>query len=255
MSSGLDYIPTQNTKFDPWQVNFVTQVNLFKAGWNWNSDATNEWALLTSAAVVPPATYGNKQARWAAAWLIVGSKNFRHSDETELQKARQSYESGDKNNPADTSIRLFIKRYIANNVKVTPQQKKAMGITVEATTHSLAANPTERTININTLPQLNLKKQGHLEQVIEITYPGTKSKKKPKGVKEVMFYILVQAAGLAAPTDPSTFTYVGDMKRGLFKTEFTAAQEGMKAYYCMREKSTKGVLGAFIHITKGFTIS
>ena len=78
-----DYIPEGNPEFHAWQKNFVTQVNSFKAGWNWNSDGIDEWDLLTASGNV-------KQERWEAAWTIVSSKQFYHSDEQELKECTQS---------------------------------------------------------------------------------------------------------------------------------------------------------------------
>jgi hypothetical protein len=241
MSSGVDFIPTEIAELVAWQYNFVAQVNANKAGWNWNSDATAEWALLTGPNNV-------KQARFLAAYAIVSSKEFKHSDEEELKLARQSYISGDKNNPADTSIRLFIKRYLANNIHVNGTQKKALRITVVDEVKTAAFDPSIRLVGT----QLALKKQSHLAMEIEVNYPGTKSKKKQKGVKDVMLYMLVQTASVTTIPDPVTapYTYIGDMKRGVFTAHFTLSQEGMAALYVMRTKNTKGVLGNYTTVLR-----
>ena len=98
---------------------------------------------------------------------------------------------------------------------------------------------------------LSMKKQIHLSIEVEVTYPGTKSKAKQKGVKEVMLFMIIQAANLTTIPASSTFLYIGDMKRGTFTQNFTEAEEGMAALFVMQEKSTKGVLGNF---TKVFRI-
>jgi hypothetical protein len=189
-----------------------------------------------------------KQARFLAAWAIVSSKEFMHSDEKELKEAIQSYVSGDKSNPADTSIRLFIKRYIANNIHVTPTQRMAMRLTEEVDVKTPAVDPSGRILNT----YISVKKQSHLVIEVEVTYPGTKSKKKQKGVKEVMLYELVQAANVTTIPDPETTTYkyIGDMKRGVFTSHFTLSQEGMAALYVMRTKNTKGVLGNYTNVLR-----
>jgi len=238
---GTDFIPTELAALVAWQNNFVTHVNAFKAGWNLNSDAVAEWNLLTGT--------GNlKQARFLAAWAIVSSKEFKHSDEEELKLARHSYISGDKDNPADTSIRLFIKRYIANNIHVNGTQKKAMRLTVVDEVKTAAVDPSGRILNT----YISTKKQSHLVIEVEVNYPGTKSKKKQKGIKEVMLYMLVQAASVTTIPDPETTTYkyIGDMKRGVFTSHFTLSQEGMAALYVMRTKNTKGVLGNYTNVLR-----
>jgi hypothetical protein len=81
-------------------------------------------------------------------------------------------------------------------------------------------------------------------------YPGTKSRAKRKGVKDVEIYMLVQAANLTTIPDPNTTAYihVGNMKRGLFVQPFTLAQENQAALFTLREKNTKGVFGAYIGV-------
>ncbi len=98
---------------------------------------------------------------------------------------------------------------------------------------------------------LSMKKQIHLSIQVEVTYPGTKSKAKQKGVKEVMLFMIIQAANLTTIPASSTFLYIGDMKRGTFTKNFTEAEEGMAALFVMQEKSTKSVLSNF---TKVFRI-
>ncbi len=243
MSSGINFIPAPHGEFDDWQDNFVLQVNAFKAGWNWNSDAVAEWALLTTA-IGPPI---NKQARWVAAWAKVKSKIFTHADELEMLAARKTYESGDKENPADTSLRLFIARYIAKSVKVTTIQKAAMRLTDgTTTTHTPAPLPGAKLIPTH----LALKKQIHLSIQIEVIYAGTISKAKQKGVKNVCLYMLVQAANLTTIPDPNNTNYahIGNMKRGTFIQPFTLAQENEAALFTMREESTKGVFGKYIGV-------
>ena len=243
MSTGLDFIPPKNAEFAAWEINFVNQVNAFKAGWNWNSDAVADWGTLT-------ATGNVKQARWQAAWGIVSSKEFKHSDETELKGARQAYESGNVKIGTDTSLRIFIKSYIANNKRVTAAQKRAMGITVPSGTHTTATISTEATGKLMPM-YLSMKHQIHLSIQLEVTYPGTKSKKKQKGVKEVMLFMIIQAANLTTIPASNTFLYVGDMVRGTFTQNFTEADEGMAALFVMQEKSTKGKLSNY---TKVFRI-
>jgi hypothetical protein len=98
---------------------------------------------------------------------------------------------------------------------------------------------------------LSMKKQIHLSIQVEVNYPGTKSKKKQKGVKEVMLFMLIQAANLTTIPASNTFLYVGDMVRGTFTQNFTESDEGMAALFVMQEKSTKGKLSNF---TKVFRI-
>ena len=89
---------------------------------------------------------------------------------------------------------------------------------------------------------------------VEVNYPGTKSKKKQKGVKDVMLYMITQAANVTTIPDPltTTYTYIGDMKRGVFTAHFTLTQEqaGTAALFVMRTKNTKGVLGNYTNVLR-----
>ncbi|HEX7413684.1 MAG TPA: hypothetical protein VF411_06515, partial [Bacteroidia bacterium] len=207
--------------------------------WAWSADAIADWALLTG-------TGNNKQARWAAAWAIVESKEFLRSDEVELKKAHQSYESGDVKNVNDISIRIFIKRYIAFNKKVTDKQKAAMRLTVVDAVITVAGLPNAKLVPTH----LSLKKQMHLATETEINYAGRKSKAKNKKIKNVCIYLLVQAANLTTLPDPNktNYAHIGNMVRGVFTQPFTADQENMAALFTMREENTKGVFGAYIAV-------
>ncbi len=139
-------------------------------------------------------------------------------------------------------FRPFNKEFVLYNSAFTVTNRGNIGIIpVVDTTRTAATVLTDRVEPV----QLSLKKQLHLSMEIEVNYPGTTSKAKRKGVKEVMLFMLVQAANLTTIPDPTTvaYTYIGDMKRGVHTVAFPLAQEGMAALFVMREKNTKGVLG------------
>ena len=129
-------------------------------------------------------------------------------------------------------------------------QKKAMRITVVDDVKTEAVDPSLRKLNTT----ISVKKQSHLVIEVEVNYPGTKSKKKQKGVKEVMLYMITQAANLTTISDPltTTYAYIGDMKRGVFTAHFTLTQEqaGTAVLFVMRTKNTKGVLGNYTNVLR-----
>ncbi|MHB8260216.1 MAG: hypothetical protein ACYDCN_13860 [Bacteroidia bacterium] len=97
---------------------------------------------------------------------------------------------------------------------------------------------------------LSLKKQIHLMIEVEVNYAGTKSKAKRKDVKDVELYMLTQAANITTIPDPNEtpYTHIGDLFRGTFTKNFTAAQEGLAALFTLREKNKKGVFGPYIGV-------
>ena len=132
---------------------------------------------------------------------------------------------------------------------LTATDRTALNLHIKkaATTTTISTEATGKLLPM----YLSMKHQIHLSIEIEITYPGTKSKAKQKGVKEVMLFMIIQAANLTTIPASNTFLYVGDMKRGTFTQNFTEAEEGMAALFVMQEKSTKGKLSNF---TKVFRI-
>ncbi|HEX7415176.1 MAG TPA: hypothetical protein VF411_14115 [Bacteroidia bacterium] len=234
MATGIDYVPAKNNPFDSWQSTFVTQVNLLMGSWNFSTDAVAEWDLLTGTGNV-------KQARWETIWAKVRTKSFYHSEEVELMAARKAYESGSPESENDTSLRLFIKRYITHNKRVTPVHKSKCGLTVPGEATKADADISKHL----EVPQLKLKNMGHLVHLIEAKYPGTESKAKRKGVKEILMYMALQDANLTTTPAEDSFKYVGDIVRGTFVSRFTAEQEkkNLRAFYMTREKSTTRKLG------------
>ena len=91
--------------------------------------------------------------------------------------------------------------------------------------------------------QVELIEQGHGVHKIGVFYSGVKSRAKPSGIKDILVYMAVQASNISGMPDISAFQYVGDIKRASYVAHFTLSQEGMKAFYFVREKSTRGVLG------------
>jgi hypothetical protein len=61
-------------------------------------------------------------------------------------------------------------------------------------------------------------------------------------VKDIMVFKVVTALNAAAPPIDA-YLYVGDVKRGLITVAHDETDEGKKAWFIARTKSTLGVLG------------
>jgi len=66
----------------------------------------------------------SKKVVFDTIWAIVSTKQFTHAQEQKLKDARFDLVSGDKNNPADISIRMFVNRYLRFNPLVTNDQRE-----------------------------------------------------------------------------------------------------------------------------------
>jgi hypothetical protein len=220
-----DYIPSSNGDFDDFQDNFVTKANIYMAGWDLSTDALTEWGTLTSSAT-------SKKKRWVDAWAIVKTKSFTKSQEAEMIQARKEYESGHKEISTDTSLRLFITRYIRNNPKVTIPQKVEMRLT----------QPDE--VITDTSPELSKSTEallegyvvngGHLMHRSKVVATGQSGMGKGEGVAEIQVFIGFTEATEINPPAEKDFAYDGTVSRGYYKRTFQISQQGLKAWYYAR---------------------
>lgn len=232
---GTDFIPHGGPPFSSWEKNFVDKVNLYKGGWDFTARANNEWILLTSTA-------NTKRLRWTAAWAIVSTKVFNSAEEIEMLDARRDYESGRPNDPNDTSIRLFIKRYIRNNPLVTNAQKISCGLIVPVLD---ATETTEANSKLSEEIALAAKHYAHLEHIVGVIFPGKKSKALGKGIEEISIFIAITEPGQKEPPPISAFKYDGKASRSLYKRTFSEDQITMRAWYyaCKKMKGKRSKYG------------
>jgi hypothetical protein len=220
-----DYIPKSNLTFDPWQINLVAKVNLFKASWSWPPEVETEWTLLS-------ATVGKKKLKYDSAWTKVKSKIFDAADTQLLKDSRKDYESGDKLNPADTSIRMFVNRHLRYDPLVTNDQKIAMGLIVPDDIPTPVSDSNSQISGNELVGKVRTMK--HLIHFSTVTYAGQLSKAKGEGVDEIEVFIAFTDADVKTAPALSEFKYDGVVKRGLYTRNFDASQEGLHAWYYAR---------------------
>ncbi len=221
-------IPRSDLDFDAFQDNFVIKVNLYKSGWGLSADALLEWTKLT-------VTAGDKKAEWVLRWAKVKSGDFTHSDIVFKNTARHSYESGDVNNFDDTSLRLFINRYIRFNTKVSAGQKADIGITIAGE----QKKPAPGVDGANVIREVagQLMKNEHLFQLSLVNTPGVKSLAKGTGVDAIEIYLAYTApATVIVPPAANDYVQDGESKGGYYKRQFVEGQEELKAWYKARKR-------------------
>jgi len=223
-----DFIKRPDAEFDAWQDNFVTKVNLYKAGWGLSADALAEWTLLT-------VTPGDKKAEWMVRWAKVKSGEFTHSDIVFKDSSRRSYESGDANNPNDTSLRLFINRYIRHNTKVSDGQKADIGLTIPDENKTPAPGVDGSSVLREVAGQL--MKNEHLYQLSLVNTPGVKSLAKGTGVEGIeIFMAFTPPASVIVPPAAKDYAFDGESTGGYYKRQFDEGQEELKAWYKARKR-------------------
>lgn len=225
-------IPTQNYLLMPWLANYKTEINGFMTGGN--------------APDGEPYFYNRAHLRWnnvvvPALNLLQGKWNPTWGKKVPNSPQGKAFTSAKKHFLTET-LRPFNKEFVLYNSALTVENRTTIGVIPEVSkTKSGATILGDRLAAV----QLALKKQLHLQMEIEVEYPGTKSKKKRPGVKEVMLFMMTQAASSTALPDQETgnYKYIGDMVHGVHTQKFPAAQEGQAALFIMQEKNKKGVMG------------
>jgi hypothetical protein len=220
-----DYIPGGDHEFDNWQSNFVNQVNTFLPLWNLSDAALDEWDLLTN-------TQKKKKLRWEKTWRVVASKGYKRSDIAEKKAARKDYENGHRNNIEDTSLRIFIARYIRNNPLVTIVQKKKCRLTIPADRHTPT---TESNSDFGDSLTVAIWRMSHFKHIIKVYVPGKKSVAKGKGIDSIQVYLAITDVNFAAPPKITEYRYDGTVVRGFHSHTFDQNEAGLLAWYITRK--------------------
>ena len=225
-NSGKNFIPRSNSLFSPWQNNLVKKVEQFKSGWNWTTEIENEWKALTLVGTP------SKKVAYDKAWDKVSTGVFDKADEQRLIDARKSYESGDKLNPEDTSIRMFVNRYLRFSPLVTNDQRIDMGLIVPDESKTAVSDSNAKISGGQLIGCV--KSMTHLIHKNSVTRVGETSKAKGAGVDEIEVFMVITAADVNDAPALKDFLYDGEVKRGLYTRTFDASLEGKRAWYYAR---------------------
>ena len=223
---GKDLFGGSDEEFDGAQQNYVDKVNEFKVGWDWPPEVDDEWELLTT-------TPGVKKMGWDSSYTITKSGECTKSQIAYKNLCRQSYESGDVNNPADTSLRLFNNRHIRYNVLVTDEQKLAMRLKLPDLTKSPA--PAETPVNILIQVTGQVVDNSHLHHRSKVVTPGVDYRGLGEGIAAIEVYIAFMPADSKDLPTEKDYVWDGEVTNGYYKRDFAENQEGMVAYYKARK--------------------
>jgi hypothetical protein len=220
-----NFIPAADMQFDSWQLTFVAAVNNYKSGWGWTPTAEAEWTLLTN-------TPDKKKLAWDKAIAITRTHNAKPSEILAMNEARKDYEFGDKKNPADTSLRIFINRNIRFNPHVTLDQKREMGLTIPDETKTPTSDFKSKISG--TELEGSAKNISHLLQKSTVHTPGQKSKAKGEGVDAIEIFLCVTELSVKVAPELKDFQMVGEVSRGTYTHTFPPESEGKRAWYYVR---------------------
>jgi len=230
-----DYIDQKNAIFNPWQSNFIIVFDSYKATYDLPSGAAAEEIALKV-----------KQTRYETAWGIVNTGQYTDADLVELNDARHEYESGAPENPLDTSLRIFIGRYLRKNKLVTKKQREELGITIADTIKSPVTDTNAKLSGIEL--NGNIKVYKHLIHQSEVKTPGKGSRAKGEGVLEIEVWIcIVDDPKNLTPPDEKLYVYAGKVNAGIYTHTFIEDQVACRAWYRVRKiiKGKQKTFGPF----------
>ncbi len=220
-----DFIPHDCHLFNDWQNNLINVANSHIESWGLTNLALEEWTLLTM-------TERKKKKRWEAIWFVVSKKDSKSSEKTELRSARKDYENGNPRNPKDTSLRLFITRYIRDNTKVTTQQKAEMRVTVPIDSQSSASPTTSKNAQKELQGSVTMIKHLYHQSIVKVI--GRKSLALGEGVYSIRVFIAFTQATDKTPPSIEKFKLDGTVSLGKYPPTFTEEEECLRAWYYAR---------------------
>jgi hypothetical protein len=239
-----DFIPHADSPFNDWQNNFVTRANVYMPSWGLTTAALTEWTLLTN-------TPGKKKRLWDQAWPTIASRLFDRGDTALKKRARKEYEFGFKDEANDTSLRMYISRYLRNNPLVTTEQRVDLGLRIPdlIRTPSPGADGAGQNMNVEGA----IAGMKHFMHRSCVMIPGALHKGLDVGVDAIEVYLVIKEASVKEPPDVKEYTMDGEVKRGYYIREFDFEHEGMRAWYLarIRFKGRKKTFGPYSYPWSG----
>jgi hypothetical protein len=234
-----DYVPGPDKEFNTFQANLIKQITDNKSGWHLPTTEAADWAILTDAAT-------GKQIIFEKAYAKVATGVFTRGEVQAKDDARAAYESSDKNDVDDCSIRVYYNRYIKNNQFVTNEQRVNMGLPVFDKTKTPTPPAGEKVVNEELTGAI--ESLFHLKIVSSIVTPLSKSKGKEEGVDAVEVWIALTEAEKKECPGYDSFKIAGEAQRGSCTLSFEPDKEGKRCWFIAR-KRFKGKTKTYGHFS------
>jgi hypothetical protein len=207
----MDYIPSQDTEFDPWVKTYVDYA------------VANHLALGLTVAL--------KDALQAAYDLWMPAYQSHLSAQAAANSATQNKLS------ARASLETIVREatnLIQANTSVTNEQKAALGVTIRKETKTPTPVPTTR-------PMAEVDNRNRLEHTINFFDEATPSSKaKPAGVRACELWCKI---GGAPPVDTTELTYLATDTKTPYIAHFDGTTAGQTVHYWLRWVNTRNEPG------------
>lgn len=211
-----DYIPSPDSDFNNWQINFVNYQQANKAELNVSDE---EISTLIAA-----------QSRWEISY------EAHLKAQAAAQSARQ--QKDEDRHAWENAIRNQVRKLQASDT-ITNGQRAALGITIPESHRTPASVPTTRPVVIIA----ESKPLSHTVRFFDETTPNRRAK--PAGVMGAEVWVKI---GDAPPANTDELKFIGLDTRTPYVSEFDSADGGKTAYYRLRWVNPKGKPGPWSDI-------
>lgn len=206
-TSMASYIPTKNSQFRMWLLNFSELLTA----------APTIYGLSTSDAL----TVASVATEYALADTIAENPATRTSPTIANRDVKRA--------TAEIVVRPLAVT-ISLNSGVSNEDKLAIGVTIRSTTPTPIPAPT-------VAPTIELITATPLVQQLQIRQPGSTSKSKPPGCIAIE---VARSIGTVAATDPAQLAIVGQFGKTPLLQSFSAEDQGKKVTYAARYRTRSG---------------
>ncbi|MDR0982876.1 MAG: hypothetical protein LBM07_06520 [Culturomica sp.] len=214
MSSRLDFIPGADAQFNIWQGVWFNSIEKNAETWGIPSDV-----VLTTSEL---------KSKWETTYSVVENPVTKTSITVQSKNvARKEYEK---------QVRMVVKYYIAYNLKVSDEDKMAMGLPLHKTTRTPVPVP-------DTVPDVTEIDRNKIRCLtISFRDSGSDHRAKPAGVQGAVVKWIVSDT---PPTSIKVFTNSLLDTKSPITLDFEEEQRGKVVYFALAWQNTKGEMGHF----------
>jgi hypothetical protein len=210
MSSGNDYIPTNDGKFLTWVKFLFTYLYGHASAWNIPPDS---WAAIDPLI-----------AAYEAAYAKAEDPNRGKADVKAKDEARAALKA---------ATRQYVKEYLINNHLISNEEREHMGLPVHDTKPTPAPPITVR-------PELEVTFTEVQEHILIVRDPATKSAGKPA---HAAGFEVWRKVGGDAPASDADWQLVAQAPHSPYMLAYNQSKSGLRVYYRVRWVNTRGLPG------------
>ncbi|MDR0982908.1 MAG: hypothetical protein LBM07_06710 [Culturomica sp.] len=210
----VDFIPRPDAQFNIWQGVWFNSIEKNAETWGIPSDV-----VLTTSEL---------KTKWETTYSVVENPVTKTSITVQSKNvARKEYEK---------QVRMVVKYYISYNLKVSDEDKMAMGLPLHKTTRTSVPVP-------DTVPDVTEIDRNKIRCLtISFRDSGSDHRAKPAGVQGAVVKWIVSDT---PPSGIDVFTHSALDTKSPITLEFTEQERSKLVYFALAWQNTKGEMGQF----------